>query len=255
MRAYDAARRGVSMDAARMHALACQYAVSKTGEDLDAALSACLPLCALIARRFSGRGVEYDDLYQTACLACVNALKAFEPERNLKFTTFVTPSVTGAVRNCLRDQASLLRTPRVLRRQALALQKARAEYCEKNHEEPSVRALSQVLGWEGAQVLSVLAVQRASQVASLDQTDEEGLSLGERIPALEKGYEQLEQRQALAAALAILTEMERKLLHLRYSLHLSQRETAQRLGRTQMQISRMERRVLLSLRKEMTEEL
>lgn len=254
MRAHDAARRGVTVDAARMHALACRFALERTADSLDDALEACLPLCALIARRFSGRGAEYDDLFQAACLACVNALKGFEPERGLKFTTFVTSTVTGAVRNHLRDQTGILRTPRGLRHQAAILQKARVEHWEKHHEEPSVRSLAQALHWDAAQVLSVLAVQAAGNVMSLEQTDENGLSLGEMIPVWEAGFEETEQREALDRAMAALTETERELLRLRFTLRLSQRETAARMGRTQMQISRMERRALSALRKEMSME-
>lgn len=106
------------MDAAKMHDLACEYALSPTEDNLQAALEAALPLCALIARRFSGRGIEYEDLYQVASMACVSALKNFEVERSLKFTTFVTPTITGTVRNYLRDKAGLLRTPRAIREQS-----------------------------------------------------------------------------------------------------------------------------------------
>ena len=100
------------IDSELMHRLACEYADARTDAALSAATDACLPLCAVIARRFSGRGVDYDDLYQTAALACVRALKAFDPARGLKFSTYVTPSVTGVVRNFLRDKATLMRTPR-----------------------------------------------------------------------------------------------------------------------------------------------
>lgn len=237
-----------------MHALACGYAGDKTRERLEEALNACLPLCALIARRFSGRGVEYDDLYQTACMACVNALNGFAPERGLKFTTYVTPTITGAVRNCVRDQASVLRTPRALRARATAVQKAREAYCLSHHEEPSPKALAQALGWDVPAVLDALAAREASMVRSLDEPDGEGLALEEQLAFLEPGFEKMEQREELKAALLNLTEAEKELVRLRFSLRLSQRETARRMNRTQMQISRMERRLLSALRKEMTPE-
>lgn len=242
----------MTVDAARMHALACQYALTKTQAALDAALEACLPLCGLIARRFSGRGAEYDDLYQAACLACVNALKSFDPVRGFKFTTYVTPTVTGAVRNHLRDHAQGMRGPRAARERAAQLQKAREAHLALYHEEPSARALAQALGWDLALVLSVLA--NAWPAVSLDETNDEGLALGERLPALDAGFDRMEMRADLKEALAALTDTERAMLRLRFSLRLSQRDTAARLGRTQMQISRMERRVLAALRKEMTRE-
>ena len=239
------------MDAARMHETACQYAALQTREALDAALSAALPLCALIARRFSGRGVEYEDLYQVACQACVSALRGFDPSRGLKFTTFVTPTVTGAVRNYLRDKGSLLRTPRTLREDGARLAAARSGYLQQQHQEPSARELAQALGWDMSRVLSVLAAQETHRVSSLEQEDADGLRLGEKLAAPESGFEKAEQRQDLKKALAALTEKERRLLLCRFRDGLSQRQAAQRLGMTQMQVSRMERRALAALRKEM----
>jgi RNA polymerase sigma-B factor len=107
------------------------------------------------------------------------------------------------------------------------------------------------LGWTLEQVLSALAVRRANSILSLDESDAEGLSLGDRLAAPEGELERLERRADLRKALETLSEAEREMLRLRFSLRLNQRETARRMNRTQMQISRMERRALAALRKEM----
>ena len=245
----------MTMDAQRMHALACRYARERTEARLEEALDAALPLCAIIARRFSRRGGEYDDLYQAACLACVQALRSFDPEKGYKFTTYVTPTVTGAVRNHLRDRESLLRTPRALREQAARLSRAREAFYALRHEEPTPRQLARDLGWPLETVLSTLAAQAAGSLLSLNARDGEGLALSDRLPALEAGFESAEQREDLRRAMDTLNETERELLRLRFALRLSQRETARRMNRTQMQISRMEARVLAALRKEMSPEL
>ena len=130
---------------------------------------------------------------------------------------------------------------------------AREKFLNENHREPSPRELAEALDWEISRVLQVLSAQEASQVSSIDQTDDEGLSIGDRIPFLEKGFEQAEMRQDLLNALATLSDDEKKLLILRFQQQLSQREAAREMGLTQMQVSRMERRVLLALRKEMEE--
>ncbi|MBE5784056.1 MAG: sigma-70 family RNA polymerase sigma factor [Clostridiales bacterium] len=239
------------MDAAKMHALACEYAHSPSEETLRAALEEALPLCALIARRFSGRGIDYEDLYQVASMACVSALKNFDAKRGLKFTTFVTPTITGTVRNYLRDKAQVLRTPRGIKEQGAQLSAAREKFLQENRREPSPRELAEALNWDVSRVLTVLSAQDASQVSSLDQQDEEGLAMGDRIPFVETGFEQAELRQDLKKALATLSTQEQQLLILRFQRQMSQREAAQELGMTQMQVSRMERRVLLALRKEM----
>lgn len=239
------------MNAANMHAMACAYAHSPTEETLQAALMEALPLCALIARRFSGRGIDYEDLYQVASMACVSALKSFDADRGLKFTTYVTPTITGTVRNYLRDKAGLLRTPRSMREQGAQLAAAREKFLRDHHQEPSPRDLAEMLGWEISQVLMILTAQEATQVSSIDQQDDEGMSPADRISFEEQGFERMEMREDLARALKILTEQEKKLLILRFQQRLSQREAAQAMQMTQMQISRMERRILAALKKEM----
>ena len=234
-----------------MHATACAYYESPTEENLNSALQEALPLCALIARRFAGRGVEYEDLYQVAAMACVSALKKFDGERGLKFTTFVTPTITGTLRNYLRDKAGLLRTPRGLKEQGVQLAQAREAFLQQHHYEASPRELADLLGWEVSQVLMVLSAQEAGNVTSLDQTDEEGLSTGERIPFIEQGFEKSEQHQDLLKALTALSDQEKLLIALRYQQRMSQREVAKEMGLSQMQVSRMERRALQLLRKEM----
>ena len=244
----------MAIDAALMHGMACQYAQTPTEDHLNQALTACLPLCALIARRFLNRGAEYDDLYQVACLSCVSAIKGFDPERGLQFSTYATPTVTGAVRNYLRDQAPLLRAPRALRQQGMAVAKAREAFLAARHAEPSVRQLAETLNWDVEKVLTAWTALSASRVSSLEEADESGLTLAERLPFLEPGFENSEQREDLSRSFKLLTEEEKQLLSLRYTRRLSQRETAARLNKTQMQISRMERRILAVLRKELTEE-
>lgn len=244
----------MTMDAQRMHDLACLYAREKTEKRLEEALDAALPLCALIARRFSHRGGEYDDLHQAACLACVQALRGFDPDKGYKFTTYVTTTVTGAVRNYLRDKESLLRTPRALRERAARLAQAREAYYALRREEPAPRQLAEALGWTLETVLSTLAAQTAGSLLFLNATDEDGLSLADRLPAWEPGFDAAEQREDLRRAMETLNETEQELLRLRFTLRLSQRETARRMNRTQMQISRMEARVLAALRKEMNPE-
>ena len=238
------------MDSALMHARACAYAFSPSEQAMREALEASLPLCALIARRFLGRGAEYEDLYQVACMACVAAIKGFDPERGLQFSTYVTPTVTGAVRNYLRDKTSLLHTPRALQEQSLRLARAREEHITRHHQEPTARELAQALGWTVPQVLTALGAQAAGRVASLDALAEEDGTAGQ-APFLEPGFERAELRQDLARALSHLTEQERALLSLRYEQGMSQREAAQQLQMSQMQVSRMEKRLLTALRKEM----
>lgn len=234
-----------------MHALACAYQRGKSPDALNAALEASLPLCALIARRFSGRGADYEDLYQVASMALVGALKTFDETRGLRFSTYVTPTVTGAVRHYIRDKIGVMRTPRGLAEQYAQLKAARERLTDSLRREPSAHELADALSWPTARVLEVLTFKDASFISSLDAPAEDGRMPADVLGDLDAGYEAVEKREDLKHALRKLSNTERMLLFLRYRDKLSQRAAAEKLGLSQMQASRMERRALNTLRGEM----
>lgn len=239
------------MNANEMHELACAYALQPGEATLEAAVEAALPLCDLIARRFSGRGVEYEDLRQVAAMAVVDALKGFDPARGLKFTTYVTPTITGKVKNYLRDKGELMRTPRSVKEQMTQLLSVRDAFMNAQHREPSARELAQALDWPMERVLDVLSAMENNKMTSLSASDEDGLDLESRLSTVEAGFEKMETREDLKNAMQKLTEDEKLLLTYRFIQGLSQREAAGKLGMSQMQVSRAERRILLLLKKEM----
>ena len=239
------------MNADLIHQTAMEYALDKSQETLDKAITVALPLSYAIAARFSGRGIETEDLRQVAAMALVSALNNFDPERGLRFTTYVTPTITGTVRNHIRDRAQILRTPRGLREQGMQLDRAYDALSQDLHREPTVMELANKLGWDSDRVLSVQSMRDKAQVASLDAPDDAGLMLQDKIKDGSDAYDAFESREDLRRALHTLSATERRVLVLRFQGQLSQQETAKRLGMTQMQVSRMERRVLKTMRQKM----
>ncbi|NLB38994.1 MAG: sigma-70 family RNA polymerase sigma factor [Clostridiales bacterium] len=242
------------MNADLIHQTAIEYALDKNQESLDKAIQAALPLSYAIAARFSGRGIETEDLRQVAAMALVSALNNFDPGRGLRFTTYVTPTITGTVRNHIRDKAQILRTPRGLREQGVQLDRAFDALSQALHREPSVNELAERLGWDSERVLRVQSMREKAQVASLDAPDDAGIMLQDKVSDGSDAYEAFESREDLRRAMRALSASERRVLALRFQGQLSQHETARRLGMTQMQVSRMERRVLKILRHEMLAE-
>ena len=236
------------MNADDIHNAAMRYATEKTKEAMNDAVSVALPLCNAIAARFTGRGIELEDLRQVAAMALVNALKGFDPSRGLRFTTYVTPTITGTVRNYIRDRAQLVRTPRGLREQGMQMDRVLEQVTQKLHREPTVPELAEQLGWSVDQVISVHASREKSQVSSLDAQDENGMMVFDHLGISEKGFEDFEMREDLRKALMTLTPEERILIRLRFQEQLSQQASARKMNLTQMQVSRMERRVLRLLK-------
>ncbi len=236
------------MNADKIHETALAYALDPTPENMEAAADAALPLCYAIAARFTGRGIDLEDLRQVASMALVSALKGFDPERGLRFTTYVTPTITGTVRNYIRDRAQIVRTPRGLREQGMQMDKAMEQLVQTLRREPTADELARHLGWQVEQVLSVHASREKSQVSSLDAEDDEGMKFFDHLGRDEKGYEDFETREDLRKALGRLSRDEQQLIRLRFHDQLSQQATAKKMRLTQMQVSRMERRVLRTLK-------
>lgn len=209
-----------------------------------------LPLSHAIARRFMGHGVELEDLQQVAAMALMKAIERFQPERGLKFTTFAAPTITGEVRNYIRDKGSLMRMSRDARSQLYRMQKVQERLTQQLQREPSVREVADAMGVTYDEVLSWLDQREAAGVSSLNDTisEDDERELEARMGVAEDGYERVEQREWLKWVFTQVTPDEKRLLELRFIHRMGQRETARMMNVSQMQVSRMERRVLARLR-------
>lgn len=236
------------MNADKIHETALAYALDPTEDKMETAVLAALPLAHAIAHRFAGRGIELEDLRQVAAMALVSALKGFDPTRGLRFTTYVTPTITGTVRNFIRDKAQILRSPRSLREQGVVLERAVDQLTQERHREPSVHELAEHLDWSIDKVLATREARDKTILASLDAPDDEGFMLLDVVGEADSGFESLESHEDLRQALEHLSDAEMKLIRLRFQDRLSQQMTAQEMNMTQMQVSRMERRVIKTLR-------
>lgn len=241
------------MDGMNLQQRADAYYHSRSKEALEAAVEACLPLCSAIARRFSGRGADEEDLRQVAAMACMKALFTYSPDHGALFSTYAAQSAAGAVRNHLRDHAGLVRTPRSLYEQSAKLTRARAKLTQELHREPTVSELSSVLNWTMQQTIDTLMSRDAQQTASFDdKKEDDGLSLMETLGEDDQALSAFAQNEDLKNVISQLDLHEQQLLRLRYFDNLSQRAVAQKLGMTQMQVSRAERRLLSALKERLT---
>lgn len=239
------------MNADLIHDTAMAYALDNSPEKMEAAVEAALPLTQVIAARFAGRGIEVEDLRQVAAMALVEALQRFDPKRGLRFTTFVTPTMTGKVRNYIRDKAQILRSPRGLREQGIKMDRANEELTRNLHREPSIQELANHLDWSVDQVLDVQRMRQKTTVTSLDMPSEDGTFAYDKVGADDSQFEGFEMHEDLKKAMRILNDQEKSLLKMRYRDNMTQSEIANVFGMTQMQVSRMQRRVLSSLKQEM----
>lgn len=240
------------MDAMQLQSLAELYARTRSEDALNQAAEACLPLCARIARRFAGRGLDEEDLRQTAALACVKALMTYAPDRGVPFAAFAAQYASGAVRNELRDRASAVRIPRALYEQTALLTRMRAQMTHTLMREPTAQELADALDWDLSTTLDVLMSRDISATTSLDEgPTDDGLALSEVLGGEDAAFADTENRHTVQSLLSILPGHDRELIELRFLHNLSQRDVARRLGMTQMQVHRSEKRLLGLLRERM----
>ncbi|MBQ7850818.1 MAG: sigma-70 family RNA polymerase sigma factor [Clostridia bacterium] len=244
------------MDDTRLIPLLAEYAQTRDRDVLAQLVEGYLPLCRSIARRFRGQGVEQEDLEQVAALALMKALDRFEPERGFKFSTFAMPTIAGEVRNYLRDKGGMIRVSRDTRTRLFQLRKVTEQLTQELQREPSLKETAAAMKITPDELLTLLDARDAADTVSMDaamSSDDDAQRLEERLGVNESGYENVEQKQWMAWLLRQVTPQERLLLEKRFIERLGQRDTASAMGVSQMQVSRMERKLLTRLRS-MTEQ-
>ena len=203
-------------------------------------------LAITLARRFNGRGEPLDDLLQVAMIALLRAIERFEPERGNSFTTFATPTVLGELRRHFRDHTWALKVPRPIKDLHLRVRPAVAELRAELGRAPTVPELGRHLGCRDEDVIEALEVSAAYRPGSIHAPTAggEGLSLEERLAADGDPLHSFEVVQMVRSLIARLPERERTVLHLRFYDELSQSEIAERVGLSQMHVSRILRATL-----------
>ena len=199
-----------------------------------------------IARRYFGRGVEPEDLYQLGCVGFLKAVQGFDFSYGTCFSTYAVPKIAGEIRRFLRDDG-LLKVGRSIREQAQLLYSARERLRQELGREPVISELSEATGLTVEEIAQTELATDAPE--SLQQETVDGLTL-EGIIGTEAPEEGMVERIALREAIDRLPEKERMTILLRYFKGLTQQQTARILGVSQVQVSRLERKGLQHLRED-----
>ena len=201
-----------------------------------------------VVRRFYGRGVEPDDLYQLGCLGVLKAVRGFDPDYGTQFSTYAVPKIAGEIRRFLRDDGPV-KVSRGLKERGMEVRTARGRLAASLGREPTLSELSVDTGLTPEEI--ACAETAVDPVVSLQaRMGEDGLAL-EGVLTHGGEEEDVVERLTLRAAVAGLPSRERQVLALRYHRGMTQMEAARVLGVSQVQVSRLERRALDRLRREL----
>jgi RNA polymerase sigma-B factor len=212
-------------------------------------IEAHLGLVEYLARRFSGRGEPLDDLVQVATIGLVKAVDRFDPDRQVEFSTYATPTIVGELKRHFRDKGWAVRVPRRLQELNLRLGSVISQLSQDLQRSPTVAEIATAADTTEDEVLEALDSAHAYSLISLDAgATEEGLSYHEQIGDEDESLTALEERLSVAPLLRRLTPRERRMLHLRFFKGMTQSEIALHLGISQMHVSRLLAKTLAALR-------
>ncbi len=200
------------------------------------------------ARRFIGRGIEYDDLFQSGCMGLVKAADGFEEERGLKFSTYAVPVILGEIRRLFRDGGTV-KVSRSLKELSLRASRERDAFAAREGREPTIGELADLLGVEREQAVEALGASLPALSLTRAGEDDDGEEIDVPVSPPE---EDITDRLALQQVLGELEPRDRALIVLRYLNRHTQQVTAEKLGMTQVQVSRRERVILQEMRKRLT---
>ena len=202
-----------------------------------------LPLVHSLCKRFVGRGIEYDDLYQAGCIGLIKAADGFDESRGLCFSTYAVPVVLGEIRRMFRDGGTI-KVSRSLKELSLKLTRAKSNLELKLSREPTVSELACELGVTTEEIVE--AQSAAQPIVSLTYESDDGVS--EMDISVSGPEDLLTNKLLLQRAFTHLDNIEQQIIRYRYFEYLTQNETAEKLGMSQVQVSRAEKKILLKLR-------
>ncbi len=223
-----------------------RYIDSKDVSYRNAIVSKYINLADFLSRKFINRGVDYDDIYQVACMALIKAVDRFSPDKGVKFVSFATPTILGEIKRFFRDKSTAIKIPRRLYEARQGLNKARDELTQELKRVPRADEIAAYMGISVETVLEIIEAGSSNVIKSLDQNvyQDNDSDLSDTLGYDEKTYEKIENRDFIEKTLKSFGEVEREFITLRYIKNLTQKQIAEKFGVSQMYISRMEKKIL-----------
>jgi RNA polymerase sigma-B factor len=212
-----------------------------------------MPFARSLAMRYAGGVEPTEDLIQVASLGLVSALERFDPARGVPFAAFAGPTILGELRRHFRDRVWTLRVPRGLQERIRTVEDAIGKLSAELERSPTIAEIAEVADLTEAEVLESFEATVARRTVSLDQPSAasdpgEDSTIADRVGVEEPGYELVDDRDAIESGAGVLDDTEREVLRLRFEEDLTQSKIAERVGYSQMHVSRILRRALAKLR-------
>ena len=204
----------------------------------------------ILIKKYLGKGVDYDDLYQVGAMALISAVERFDPTKGFEFSSFATPTILGEIKKYFRDKGWSVKVPRHMKELSSAIPKVKDELMSELNRKPTASEIAERMGEKEEIILRAIESSAAYGALSLNQTfdengDDGGASMFEKYTARdEKGFEDVENYEIIDKVLSELTGTNRYIFKKRFVEEISQSEIAKALGVSQMTISRAEKKII-----------
>lgn len=227
---------------------------AKAGDNQAKELLLCenTNLIKSIVKRYLNKGVEYDDLFQLASMGLLKAIAGFDESYNVRFSTYAVPMISGEIKRFMRDDGSI-KVSRAIKAQAKQINAFVEAYTATNGVQPSIKTIAEKFNMPPSEVVFTMGSSRmpVSIYAQGEYKDEKSKLLLDKLPVDDKQDELLDVLE-LRSAIAELPERDKKVIMLRYFRDMTQAEVAESLGVSQVQVSRIENRIMQTFRNKLT---
>lgn len=207
-----------------------------------------LPLIKSIVKRYQNKQIEYEDLIQLGTLGFIKALNNFKPEFGVRFSTYAVPMIAGEIKRFIRDNGAI-KVSRSIKAQNLKINKFIEEYRQAHQKDPTVSEIATYIGVDVPEVVFIMDSNKYP-VSIYAESDEDGLTLADKLSSKESGDDYIE-KLVLRDIIENLDERDKKIILLRYYRDKTQSEIAKELGVSQVQVSRLEAKLLERIKKEL----
>ena len=213
-------------------------------------------IAEILAKKYVNKGIDYDDLFQVASLGLIFAIDRFDISKGYEFSSFATPTIVGEIKRHFRDKSWVIKVPRRIQELSKKVNLARVELAQILQKSPSIDEIADYLGVTSEEVIETMDASQVYSPASLDKTldssgDDKESSFGDMLGFEDKSFESIETMDFIKQTMEKLKEVEKKILVYRYFDKMTQIAIAEKLGVSQMTVSRIEKKIIKKFRQEL----
>lgn len=231
---------------------------SETGDKVirEKLISKYLYIAEILSKKYANKGIDYDDIYQVACIGLIYAVDRFDIGKGYEFSSFATPTIIGEIKKHFRDKGWSIRVPRRIQELSQKVNLAKTTLSQELQRSPNVYELAEYLNCTPEEVLEVMEASKVYTPQSLDVSyesdgDDKEITLSDLIGEEDKDFDRIENNDFLLKAMEKLNKIEKKIIKDRYFSKKTQIDIADELGISQMTVSRMEKKIIEKFRREM----